>query len=210
MEQRERILQKSHELFNKYGIRSVTMDEIATQIGMSKKTIYQSFGNKDELVDAIISEHIEKNQCRCETDMGVAKNAIHQIFLSMDMVQEMLSQVNPTIFNDLQKFHPGSFYKLNHFKDLYLYKVVHANMEWGIKDGLYRSEINVDVVTRMRLSTMFLPFNQDVFPLHKYRLVEVENEILEHFLYGLATSKAHKMIEKYKSERQKTNYHEIL
>lgn len=210
MEPKERILQKAHELFNKYGIRSVTMDEIATQIGMSKKTIYQSFANKDELVDAIIQDHIAKNKIRCEGDCGIADNAIHQIFLSMDMVQEMLGEVNPTIFNDLQKFHAATFAKLNHFKDLYLYQMVFDNIAWGIKDGLYRSDINIDMITRLRLSTMFLPFNQDIFPLNKYNHVLVQIETLEHFLYGLATSKAHKLIVKYKIERTKTNQHETM
>ena len=210
MEPKERILQKAHDLFNKYGIRSVTMDEIATQIGMSKKTIYQSFANKDELVDAIIQDHIAKNKLRCEGDCGIADNAIHQIFLSMDMVQEMLGEVNPTIFNDLQKFHTATFSKLNHFKDLYLYEMVFDNISWGIKDGLYRSEINIDMITRLRLSTMFLPFNQDIFPLNKYNHVQVQIETLEHFLYGLATSKAHKLIVKYKSERTKKNQHETM
>lgn len=203
MESRERILLKAHELFNKYGIRSVTMDEIATQIGMSKKTIYQSFANKDELVDAIIHDHILKNQSRCECDTIVAKNAIHQVFLSMDMVQEMHKEINPNTFNDLQKFHPSTFKKLNDFKDMYLYKIIRDNLEWGIKDGLYREDLNLDIIIKLRLNTMFLPFNQDIFPMGKYNLIDVEVHILEHFIYGLSTPKAQKLIVKYKSERVK-------
>jgi len=80
MEPKERILQKTHELFNKFGIRRVTMDEIAAQVGMSKKTIYQVFVDKDELVDAVAADHISNNKCRCEADLKKADNAIHQIF----------------------------------------------------------------------------------------------------------------------------------
>jgi AcrR family transcriptional regulator len=203
MDPRERILQKAHDLFNRYGIRSVTMDEIATQIGMSKKTIYQSFANKDELVDAVIEEYISTNKGRCEQDKSVAENAIHHIFLTMDMVQEMLGDINPTIFNDLQRFHPLTFTKLNHFKDLFLYSEVSSNIKRGIEEGMYRDDMNIDVITKLRLSTMFLPFNQDVFPHHKYNFVDVEIETLEHFLYGLSTTKAHKLIVKYKQERLK-------
>lgn len=210
MEPKERILQKAHELFNKFGIRSVTMDEIAAQIGMSKKTIYQSFSNKDELVDAIIEDHISRNKTRCEADGTLAENAIHEIFLSMEMVQDMLGDVNPTIFNDLQKFHPVTFQKLLQFKDLYLYKVVFDNIAWGIKEGFYREDMNIEVITKLRLSTMFLPFDQEIFPVHRYSLVQVEIEALELFLYGLATSKAHKLIVKYKSERIKSRQHETM
>ncbi len=143
------------------------MDEIATQIGMSKKTIYQSFANKDELVDAIIHDHINKNQLRCEGDTIEAKNAIHQVFLTMDMVQEMHQEINPSTFNDLQKFHPSTFKKLNDFKDMYLYRIIKDNLEWGIKDGLYREDLNLDIIIKLRLNTMFLPFNQDLFPMGK-------------------------------------------
>lgn len=210
MDQKERILLKAHELFNRYGIRSVTMDEIATQIGMSKKTIYQVFSNKDELVNAIIEDHITKNQSRCECDSVVAKNAIHQVFLSMDMVQEMYKEINPITFMDLQKFHPGTFQKLNDFKDMYLYKIIKSNLEWGIKEGLYRDDLNLDIMIKLRLNTMFLPFNQDIFPMSKYNLVDVENHILEHFIYGLATPKAEKLIVKYKAERIKTSLYEKI
>lgn len=201
MEPRERILQKAHDLFNKYGIRSVTMDEIATQIGMSKKTIYQSFANKDELVDAVIQDHISRNQVRCFKDSAAAENAIHHIFLTMDMVQEMLGDVNPTIFNDLQKFHPETFAKLNSFKDLFLYNEVSTNIKRGVKEGFYREDMNIDVITRIRLQTMFLPFNQEIFPHNKFNFIDVEIQTLELFLYGLATAKGYTMIAKYKQER---------
>ena len=204
MEARERILNKAHELFNRYGIRSVTMDEIASQLGMSKKTIYQSFANKDELVDAVVTDHITTNENRCTIDIINAENAIHQIFLTMDTVQEMLRDLNPTIFNDLQKFHPASFAKLNHFKDLFLYEFIATNIETGKKEGLYREDLDTDILTKLRINTMFLPFDQDVFPYGRYNLVTVETEMIEHFLYGLSTSKAHKLIVKYKSERIKS------
>ena len=205
MELKERILAKAHELFHKYGMRSVTMDEIASQLGISKKTIYQSFADKDELVDATIQQHIDGSKCRCESDREKAENAIHEIFLTMDMVQELLSDMSPTIFFDLEKFHPKTFAKLARYRNEYLYQVIRNNLELGIKEELYRPEINVDVTTKIRLETMFLPFNQLLFPQGKYSLVEVEQETLEHFLFGIATAKSHKIIIKYKQQRFKVN-----
>jgi len=184
------------------------MDEIASQCGISKKTIYLSFGNKDELVDAVMDEQVQRNSSRCELDNKIATNAIHEIFLSMDMVQEMLGDINPTTISDLQKFHPVSFAKFLKFKESYLYDMIYKNIIWGIQDGLYRSDLNMDIVTRLRLNNMFLPFNQEVFPAAKYSIVEVELQSLEHFLYGLATTKAHKLIIKYTSERLKPTSNE--
>ena len=203
MELRERILLKAHDLFHKYGIRSVTMDEIASQLGMSKKTIYQSFADKDELVDATLQQHIDSNKCRCEEDKLKAENAVHEIFLTIDMLEELLADMSPSIFYDLEKFHPKTFAKVTHHRNQYLYKVVKSNLEWGISEDLYRSEIDVEIVTKIRVETMFLPFNQILFPQNKYSLVQVEKETMELFLYGVATTKAHKMINKYKEQRFK-------
>ena len=204
MEARERILVRAHELFNKFGIKRVTMDEIALKTGMSKKTIYQSFANKDELVDAVLVDHLSKSLSYCEANKVKAENAIHEIFLNIDMVQELMTEMNPMAFYDLEKFHPGSFTKLYEHKNKYIFKMVKTNLEWGIKDGHYRADLNVDIMTKMRLETMFLPFNQDIFPYGKYNLAEVEKHSLEHYLYGIATVKAHKLIDIYKEQRIKT------
>jgi hypothetical protein len=85
-----------------------------------------------------------------------------------------------------------------------MFKTVKENLEWGIKNGLYREDINVDVTTKIRLETMFLPFNHEVFPFGKYNLADVERQTMEHYLYGIATTKAHKLIDKYKQQRIKT------
>lgn len=203
MEARERIIQKAHELFHRYGIRSVTMDEIATQLGISKKTIYQFFSDKDELVDASLQQHIDQNKHLCEGVQHKADNAIHEIFLTMDMVQELLADMSSTIVFDLEKFHPKTFAKLTQHRNEFYYRVIKANLQWGIEDELYRPEIDIDITTRIRIETMFLPFNPVLFPPSKYSLVQVEQETLEHFLYGVATAKAHKIISKYKQQRFK-------
>lgn len=204
MEAREKILMKAHELFNRFGIRRVTMDEIAVKTGMSKKTIYQSFENKDELVEAVLEEHLQRNLLLCGGNKTKAENAVHEIFLNIDAVQELFRELNPAVFYDLEKFHHAAFLKLYQHKNNFMFKTVKENLEWGIKDGLYREDINVDVTTKIRLETMFLPFNHEVFPFGKYNLVEVETQTLEHYLYGIATIKAHKLIDKYKQQRLKT------
>src|SRR5687768_7345940 len=99
---KERIQQKADELFNKYGIRSVTMDEIATQLGMSKKTIYQYFADKDELVDAVIAEVIDFSREVCERDKNEAPDAIAEIFLALDMLAKIFRNMNPFIMFDLE------------------------------------------------------------------------------------------------------------
>ena len=205
MEPRERILLRANELFNRFGFRRVTMDEIALKAGMSKKTIYQSFATKDEIVSAIIEDHISKSAHRCQSDKGTAQNAIHEIFLNIDMIQEHFSEMNPMILDDLEKYFPAVFIKLYKHKNDFILRMVKANLERGISEGLYREEINMDILSKLRIATMFIPFDQEIFPFSKYKLMEVEREMLEHFLYGIATTQGHKLIKKYKQQRLHLN-----
>ena len=109
MENKERILLKAHELFNRYGIRSVSMDDIAAQLGMSKKTLYQYYADKDELVNAVFSGIMDHNKKECTGCRSNGENAIHEVFLSFDMLEGMLSEMNPSILFDMQKYHPSAF-----------------------------------------------------------------------------------------------------
>lgn len=205
MEARERILVKAHELFNRYGFRRVTMDEIALKTGMSKKTIYQSFENKDEIVNAVVEEHINKSCFICEQHTVEAENAVHEIFLNIETIHELIGEMNPTVFEDLEKYFPAVFIKLYQHKNEYLSKKVKDNLISGIKEGYYRKELNIDIITKLRIETVFLPFRQDIFPYGKFNMAEVQKEILEHYLYGLCTPDGEKLIKKYEKQRIKNN-----
>jgi len=203
MDPKERILLKAHELYFRYGIRSVTMDEIAVQCGISKKTIYQFFEDKDALVEAVMDKVIDKTQSDCSIDQHRSANAIHEVFLGLDMVQEMFATINPNILFDLQKHHPKAYEKLEQHKSKFFFSILKQNIEKGKKEGLYRTELHDDIIARMRLETCFMPFNQDIFPKEHYSLSFVEQELTEHFIYGMATAKGQKLIQKYKKERSK-------
>jgi AcrR family transcriptional regulator len=209
MEAKERILLRAHELFNKYGIRSVSMDDIAAQLGMSKKTLYQYYTDKDELVNAVFTAMMEQNQVQCKHDRQHAENPIHEIFLAFDMVQEMFANMNPAVLFEMQKYHPSTFKKFQEYKNGFLYQMIRTNIEAGIREELYRAEIDVDVLTRYRIHSIMLAFDPEAFPNNRTRLVHIEQQLLEHFLYGLATAKGVKLIQKYKSQRTKNKRDEI-
>jgi TetR/AcrR family transcriptional regulator, cholesterol catabolism regulator len=200
---KDRIQQKAHDLFMQYGVRSITMDEIALQMGVSKKTIYQYYADKDELVDAVMVDKITYNQDCCIADKQHAKDAIHEVFLAIDMMQEMFQNMNPSILFELEKYYPKSFEKFKQHKYSFLYKVLIENIERGIAEELYRTDINIDILVKVRLETMMMPFNQVVFPKNKYSLIHVETELTTHFLFGLATIKGYKLITKYQQDRIK-------
>jgi AcrR family transcriptional regulator len=203
MEMQERILQKAADLFVIYGIRSITMDEIALQLGISKKTIYQFYADKNELVSAVIIKILEHNRDCCDHYKKDAKNAIHEIFLAMEMVQEMFENMNPSMLYDLEKYHPVAHEKFVHYKNNFLHRTIRENLEWGIKEELYRDNININIVTVIRLETIMLPFSQNVFSSTKFKMAEVQQELIEQFLFGVASLKGYKLILKYKEGRNK-------
>lgn len=203
MESKERILVKAHELFNKYGIRSVSMDDIAAQLGMSKKTLYQYHTDKEEIVNAVFTAVMEENQCECCQDQRVAENALQEVFMAFDRTQEMFAQMNPSTLFDMEKYHPMVFKKFQDFKNGFLYGMIKTNIERGIREEIYRDDIDVDILTRYRIHSIMLSFNPDVFPNNRAQVVHIEQQLLENFLYGLATQKGQKLIQKYKMERNK-------
>ena len=203
METKERIQKKAHELFLRYGIRSVSMDDIATQLGMSKKTIYQFFSEKDELVNAVMDDEVTQTQHDCEFCKKNAKDAVDEIFLTLEQLYDQFSQLNPMVLYDAEKFHPKAFEKFRKMKEVYLMEVVAHNIRRGIAEELYRADISVEMMSRYRVETMMVPFAMAATAPSKFNLADVTRETMEHFLYGLATLKGYKLISKYKEEYHK-------
>lgn len=207
---KERIRQKAEELFMKYGIRSVSMDDIANALGMSKKTIYQYFVDKDELVVAVVEADVGEMEQDCTNILSVARDAIHEIFLTIDRLVEQFRHMNPMVVYDLEKFHFRAFQKFMDYKNKFLLQVIKTNLERGLAEGLYREDLQVDLVSRFRLESLMIPFNVDLFPPNKYSMADVSKEIMELYVFGLVSLKGYKLIVKYKEERLKQAKHDTL
>ena len=203
MEPQERILQKAHELFMLYGIRSVSMDEIANHLGISKKTIYQYYPDKDALVESVIGIELSCSTKECENISVISENPIHELFLALDNFQETISMMNPSLIYDLEKYHPKAYKKVNDHKFTFLYEIIKSNLERGVAEGFYREDINIPILTKFRLATVFLIFNQEIFPHTKFQVSNVMDEITDNFLFGIASAKGQKLITKYKQQRIK-------
>ena len=186
-----------------YGIRSVSMDDIANNLGMSKKTLYQYFADKDELVEGVVDGHIRGIESDCMSCRHDASDAIHEIFITMERIMEEFSNMNPLLLFDLEKFHFKAYQRFRQHKDKFLLKMIRDNIEWAIKDGLYREDLNVDVLSKFRIESMMISFNMAVFPPGKYNLATTTTIILENFIYGLATVKGNKLIQQYNDQRKK-------
>ena len=208
MENKERILQKATDLFMRYGIRSITMDEIAAQLGISKKTIYQFFTDKDAMVEAVVNEEMKNNEEGCRIFSQSAQNAVHEIFLAMDGMQEMLKTMNPQLMYELEKHHPAAYKRLKQYKYQFLFTIVKENLQRGANEEIYRTGLNIELITRHRIESAFMPFNSEAFPQNKFPMNQTCQELAVLFLHSICNEKGKKLIEKYLNERQKNILHE--
>ncbi|MBM3402267.1 MAG: TetR/AcrR family transcriptional regulator [Bacteroidetes bacterium] len=199
LEIREHIISESDKLFCQYGLKSVTMDDIARHLGMSKKTIYAHFTDKNEIVNIVIENKLSSQKCLINENVARAENAVHEVFFAVTTMKEVLSNINPTLFYDLQKYHPEAWLYFKDFREKHLYFTIHANLLRGVREGYYREGIKPDILTQMRLEQIDLIFNGNTaYTSGKYGIIQVMSELTEHFLYGICTLKGHKLINKYK------------
>ncbi|MCH5596545.1 TetR/AcrR family transcriptional regulator [Niabella ginsengisoli] len=146
---------------------------------------------------------LENNSTNCENCRQKAKNAIHEGFLATASVSEMMRRMNPVLLFDMQKYYPVAYRKFLKFKGEFLYNFIRYSLEWGVKDGLFREDIDVNFVSRLRLESINLPFQRSFYDAMDTDLGTLQEEIFILFLYGIATPKGTRMINKYRTEKQK-------
>lgn len=198
----ERIAHTASEMMLSLGIRGVSMDDIAGKLGMSKKTIYQYFADKDSLVASVFTHIIGINCDLCGRDKKASENAIHEALLNIETISAMFQSINKNVLNDLSKYHPSVFESIQAHKNDYVFNLVKANILRGQQEKLYRENLEIDILARYRIEALFIFFS-DSFRKHINASFEViEREVITHFIYGLVTSLGYEMIEKYKNNNQ--------
>ena len=197
-EQDQRILSAADDLFNRYGIKSVTMDDISKSLGMSKKTIYQHFQDKNELVLTLVQRTIEDHQTKFNEATKSARNAVEEIVRMMQFTSDTFSRANPNKFYDLQKYHPAGWQLFRQYKEEIVMNQVIANLEKGRKQGLYRMDFSIKILARLRLEEIEMAMHPQYYTDDRLSMHEVQVQLLDHYLHGICTLKGHKLLNKYK------------
>ena len=206
MEVRQYIIDEADKLFGQYGFKSVTMDDIAKHLGISKKTIYQHFVDKNDLVNVLMDARFESHDCEMKSYAEKGKDAVHEVFLALEDINEWLNTLNPKLFYDLQKYHPETWLKFKDFKEKSLTIGIANNLKRGIKEGVFREDINIEILTELRLAHSQIIFGQyDHYTKNKYSIAQVMVAITQHFLYGIVSLKGRELVEKYSNELAKEN-----
>lgn len=196
MENKERILIKAEELFMRYGIRSITMDDIARELAISKKTIYQYFQDKDALVEQVAERYFSRDQEQIHRICQHTENAIDEVILISQHLKNRLKGVNPSVFFDLQRYHPKTWALWQEHKRNFIIAQVRRNLEQGIAEGLYRKDLDVEALAILRVTEIEMPFDIQLFPPEKFDVVSLQMTFLEHFIRGIVTVKGLEVLEK--------------
>lgn len=198
MEIKDRILQHAAALFMRNGIKSVSMDDIAASVAMSKKTLYKTFTNKDEIVLAVMTQHLDKVQGECTAVAAPATNAVEEMLTIARWADEQFGGIHPSIFHDLRKYHPAAWELFGAHKNTFILNQITQNLRRGMTEGLFRPDLDVEVLARLNLAQIELAFDSALYPPAQFSPVRVNRVFDEHFLLGVATLKGHKLINAYR------------
>lgn len=176
-------------LFMKYGIKSLTMDDVASDLGISKKTLYQWFTSKDDLVFKVLSHHISREKSQCMQLTASASNAIEEILVLLDKNSQEMNQMKTNVVYDLQKYHREAWEMVRKYQHDFVYKVIKENIKRGRKEGLYREDFDIDIIVKLHLATVFNLFDPELFPDSVTARVTLFKEYMLHFLHGIITTK---------------------
>jgi AcrR family transcriptional regulator len=201
METSEKIAHKAHALFIRYGIRSTSMDDIATDLGISKKTIYQFYSNKDSLVEALVDKATNENIVSCKILIANSDNAIIELYYLMLHIKEIYNILNPVILYDLKKNHELAYEKFKNHKTHFIHQTLKENIERGVKMGLYRGDFDIDVIARFFLESVTLISDPGIFPPAPYCKIKPIEEIFVCLISGIVTTTGMEIVRAYKVQR---------
>jgi TetR/AcrR family transcriptional regulator, cholesterol catabolism regulator len=200
MEPLEKILGASAELFSQYGFKTITMDDIARRAGISKKTLYQHFANKQEVVHESVLWYKNNTTNACAVALGDSENAIEAMVKILAFFDEMYKRINPMAMFEMQRYFPEAY---KTFREQLMerdVKMMRENILQGIQEGFYRRGLNADLMARYRLETSMLILQPSLMVSDRNSLMSVAMEIGEHFMYGLMTPEGEEQYRKYKAK----------
>jgi AcrR family transcriptional regulator len=197
MEVKERILDTALKMFRTYGMKSVTMFDIARDCGISKKTVYEHFTDKQALVKESMQFMLDAQLETYRMCQQSAQNAIEELVIGLKNIEWLAKTVNPVMLYEVEKYHPETWKAVQAFRRDGVLQNIKENLRRGIAEGLYRSDLKADIVARMRQLQLESAFDPTQYPADQYSLHEVMYQVSAHYILGIATLKGHKLVNQY-------------
>jgi AcrR family transcriptional regulator len=197
---KEKIISESIGLFMQYGMKSVTMDDIARHMGISKKTIYQHFKDKEEIILSATERYLESELKVMESLQNISENAVEHLYKITVCIRDRMKNTNNSVLYDLKKYYSSAWEKYVMYKQEVIFRLVLGTLKEGIAEGWFRSSINPELMAYLRLAEIELSFNREYFPDDRFTLSEIHEQLFEHFTYGILSEKGLQQFESYKQK----------
>lgn len=191
------VTHKVEELFMKYGIKSVSMDDICKELSMSKKTLYQCFSSKENLVSEVVQRFMQGEITWSEQALRDASDPVHHLILIAKHVSQLLLRLSSTATYDLQKYYRKYWSLIEQQRRSLVLRQISENLTLGIEQGIYRKDIDIDLVSNLylRLATFIMDENSIDTPQEKNSQLYIE--FVKYHIRGIATEKGVKLLNKY-------------
>lgn len=195
-----RLLGRCEKIFMRYGIKSVTMDDVSRELGISKKTLYQYVENKDALVRKVTGNHFACEKEVVEQITKEAKTAIDEMFGIAAWMNQLSKNMNPALLFDLRKYHPDSWEIFIHHRNTEIYNCIKQNLKRGIEEEFYRKDLQVEIISRCYIAKAEMFIDQEIFPYDTFPPEKTFPVFMDYHIRGIATPKGIKYLEKIKTQ----------
>jgi TetR/AcrR family transcriptional regulator, cholesterol catabolism regulator len=196
MDSKDRIIEGAAELFKTYGIKSVTMDSLANELGISKRTIYEVFSDKEELLMEVLARMAQQQKELVKRVLDESDNSIVAIFRMLEMNHDNFQSMSPAFQSDLKKYHHDVLMKNADKIEMPDYRNHFQGIEEGIKEGLFRKGINIDLVNRCLYNLGRSIMDNDLYPYEQFSRRDVIRNIFINYMRGISTTKGLDLINK--------------
>nr|WP_153850508.1 TetR/AcrR family transcriptional regulator [Ornithobacterium rhinotracheale] len=194
---KEKILDKAKELFCQFGYKTVTMDEVAAQLGISKKTLYEVYDSKSKLIQAVVDSLQQDIDAEVEASIDEKNNAIEQVFSTMRHMDRLFGLMNSRqLQRELKKYYFKISQNLNYNIRERIKKYLYRNIQQGIAEGLYRSELDMQFMFHFFIGVVQNEVSDEIYPENKFTTKEIGENHMEYIVRIMATPKGVEMLEK--------------
>lgn len=191
----QQIIPRVFKLYQRYGIKSVTMDDVAQHLGISKKTLYEFFTDKEDLVKQVfLWDYNGKFDFFLKIE-GKNLNAIEELFEVYQLIKEIFKEYNPSVEYDIRKYYPALFSQFKEIKRKRFYELSLKNLNKGMHEGLYRNDLNSSVLARLHVFRVENILESGLFSVEELTSIPVFHEIFVYHLRGILSEEGKKILE---------------
>jgi len=191
------ILNQVERMFLKYGFKNVTMDDISSNLGISKKTLYNYVDTKSDLVKILLEEFCAKEKNEIDKIQSKAIDAIQEMMMIINHVILSIRKTPTRAIYDLKKYYRESWNLLDKFHHSFIYNTIRRNLESGIEQGLYRKDIDPDIISKFYVANAFILTEEEIFSPSEYNKETVYRQFINYHLNGIINNKGKELLIKY-------------